>query len=218
MKDPFDPQRNTIREFLFRHVVEVLLLSGLILLFLTATVPIYERSRGRSQIAGAYANLHQLVEALLVYAHEQPKNQMFPPDQGMLLPGINLCPIIDPAPQNLTFLTTPTAYLPSLPYDPFLSQVIQKPNSLTPFVTHWVKSGNESSLMVEEYSTIGWGAFSIGPSLKLPPQYSITVLRRVPYESYPLRRNLYNPSNGLNSLGLIYYDSLGNRSPLHDET
>lgn len=218
MPDSYRPPGDSMKEYIFRHLVEVLLLSGLILLLLTATVPVYERGRTRSQLAGAYKNMHELVEALLVYSHEQPTSVIFPPDPDMLLPGINLCPIVDPLPKHLAFLTSPTAYLQEMPNDPFLSQAVQHDLLLTPFVAHWVKSGNQSSLLAPDYSTIGWGAFSIGPALKLPPQYSITVLRRVPYETFPLRSNLYHSSNGLTSMGLVYYDSLGNHSDLKNES
>lgn len=217
MNDPFDPKRSPLKELIFRHMAEVLMLSGLILLLMTAIAPVYERSVLRAKVASSYHNLNDLVEALQVYSHEQPASRIFPPDMEMLLPGINLCPIPEPAPGNLLFLTTPTAYLAKVPFDPFTSQILQKSDALTPFVTHWVKAGNEHSLMASEYSNIGWGAFSIGPSLSLPPQYSITILRRVPYENGSLRANLFSPSNGLTSLGLVYKDSLGNRAPQGDE-
>lgn len=217
MKVSFESKRNSFKELIFRHVAEVLMLSGLILLLLTVTVPVYERSVLRAKVASSYHTLNDLVEALQVYSHEQPASKVFPPDMQMLIPGINLCPIPEPQPDNLRFLTTPTAYLTKIPYDPFTSQILQQPDTLTPFVTHWVKAGNEHSLMAPEFSNIGWGAFSIGPSLALPPQYSITVLRRVPYENSSLRANLFSPSNGLTSLGLVYKDSLGNRAPRGDE-
>lgn len=217
MKDPFDSNQSSFKELIFRHLAEVLMLSGLILLLLTAIAPVYERSLMRAKISTSYHTLHDLVEALQVYSHEQPNNAIFPPDMSMLLPGANLCPIPDPAPAALRFLTTPTAYLSKIPYDPFTSQILERPDSLTPFVAHWVKSGDEHSLLAPVFSNIGWGAFSIGPSLALPPQYSITVLRRVPYENSSLRVNLFSPSNGLTSLGLVYKDSLGNRAPKEGE-
>ncbi|MBN2327039.1 MAG: hypothetical protein JXR73_07780 [Candidatus Omnitrophica bacterium] len=216
MMDPFEPKKKSLQEFVFCHLAEVLLFSGLILLLITVTAPMYERSRLRSQLALSYQNLNELVEALLVYSYEQPESEIFPPRLDALLPGINLCPIVDPVPRNMVFLTTPAAYLDEIPYDPFLSRIVEHTESLTPFVTHWVKAGSASSLMAPEYSNIAWGAFSIGPAVKLPPQYSITVLRRTPYENASLRKNLYDPSNGLTSIGLIYYDSLGNKTSIDD--
>ncbi|MGC9326788.1 MAG: hypothetical protein ACP5I1_04065 [Candidatus Hinthialibacter sp.] len=216
MMDPFEPKKKSFQEFVFCHLAEVLLFSGLLLLLITVTAPIYERSRLRSQLTLSYQNLNELVEALLIYSYEQPGSGIFPPRLEALLPGINLCPILDPIPRNMVFLTTPTAYLEGIPYDPFLSRIVEDSKSLTPFVTHWVKAGNASSLMAAEYSNIAWGAFSIGPAVKLPPQYSITVLRRTPYENFSLRNNLYDASNGLTSIGLVYYDSFGNKTAIQD--
>ncbi len=203
-------------QFLFKHLVEVLILSGVLLLLLTAVAPFYQKSLIRSKVSSSYENLNELVEALMLYSHEQPVNQVFPPTQSTLSPGISLCPIIDPYPENLSFLTTPVSYLANVPCDPFVSEVLDSSEFLTPFVVHWIRSGNDHSLRALGYSNIGWGAFSIGPALDLPPQYTITILRRVPYENGSLSRNLYNPSNGMNSVGLIYYDSLGNRSALSE--
>lgn len=199
-----------IDQFLFSYLSEILTLSGLCLLLIVSVYPWYERGQIRLMIASSFQNLDAVVEALLVYSSEHPKTGVFPPGLYSDQEGIALCPLVKPSIQGLSFLTTPTAYLNSVPIDPFLSEIFSDPDVVPPFVLHWIKRQSNTD---QPYTHLAWGSFSIGPSLDLPPQYSFPIFKAVLYESKYLRMNLYHPSNGLHSIGLIYNDSLGNHSP-----
>ncbi len=196
-----------VRRFFFKHLSELFILSGLLLLLAVAAAGWYTQWINRSQITHAHINLKTLVDALQIYSYDHPYANVFPPENAAKQ-GIVLAPVRDNNLNGLAFLTTPTAYVSALPVDPFMKQSMGKEYK-APAVLHWVK--NEEN---NPFTHIAWGAMSIGPALHLPPQYSIRVLDEVPYSAVPLNRNLFNPSNGLHSLGILYHDSLGNSNSL----
>lgn len=210
--DPFVTVWKRLERFIFEYLVEICLFSGLALLLILSILPRYEQSRLKTHVAEVCSNLNHLVDALQLYITENPKSKVFPPKN--LEPGYFLCPIRDNTPFSLRFLTTPSSYLEKIPTDPFLKKASQEKQDQTPVVLHWVKIAGPSLDKPTDYLHIAWGALSIGPSLRLPPQYNLRVLRLVPYEVHPLTQNFYSPTNGLRSLGLLYHDSLGNSSKL----
>ncbi len=212
MEESGNSIRERIERFAFKHLVEVLIFSGLLLLLIVLFIPNYDKRHQVTDIVLSYQRITSLVEALQIYIHENPDHPVFPPNPDRLFPGVVLCPIRSNTPANLSFLTTPVAFLEHVPIDPFISQVDQKSRELPPVVLHWVQTSTEKNK--KDYLHVAWGGLSVGPALELPPQYDITVLRKVPYETGPLRNNLYHPSNGLRSLGIIYHDSLGNSTQL----
>ncbi|MEW6235573.1 MAG: hypothetical protein AB1656_09325 [Candidatus Omnitrophota bacterium] len=216
MNDPFDSPWKRWERFVFEYLVEIFTFSGLALLLLLLFLPGYEKSRARARLAESYQNLELLVEALHLYTCDHPASRVFPPDPNSYEPGFFLCPIRDNDPTLLYFLTTPAPYLDRIPSDPFMDRVSGKRKNSSAAVLHWVKIAGSSLDSPTDYVHIAWGALSVGPSLNLPPQYSIRALRLVPYESILLRQNLYAPTNGLRSLGLLYHDTLGNVSRLDE--
>ncbi|RJP25387.1 MAG: hypothetical protein C4527_17105 [Candidatus Omnitrophota bacterium] len=214
MDDSGRTNRERIERFVFKHVAEILIFSGLFLLIIVLFIPKYDQKSHVAKLVHSYHGLKTLVEALRIYSHDHLDNHAFPPDPDYLIPGILLCPIRSNTPANLTFLTTPVSFLSHVPIDPFLSEVDKHQRDLTPVVLHWVQTSHDTEKHPKGYFHIAWGALSVGPALELPPQYDITVLRRVPYESWPLRNNLFDPTNGLKSMGILYHDSLGNSTKL----
>ncbi len=212
----FTPVRSWLSSLVFKHLVEILVFSGLLLLLAVTFIPGYEKGREKSQIAVSYQTIQSLVNALQIYQFDNPESRIFPPDFETLYPGIGLCPIQDTEPERLVFLTKPDALLKEPPIDPFMTQVVEPKRSQAPVTLHWVKPTRFTSELAEDYEHVAWGALSVGPSLQLPPQYDITVLRKVPYETKPLRSNLFDPTNGAKSMGLIYYDSLGNTTKIKE--
>ena len=99
-----------------------------------------------------------------------------------------------PHPGFLRFLTTPVAYLESIPRDPYTSSTLKSPYDTTPIILRCKVPPFWEDKPLEHD---GWAAFSIGPSMQIPPEYEISALRRVPYESHNLSKFLYDPSNGL---------------------
>ncbi len=99
-----------------------------------------------------------------------------------------------------------------IPIDPYVSGVVDGTTRQTSIVLHWTRTRESWEPKDIDYDHVAWGALSLGPSMQLPPQYEITALRRVPYNEDQLLQNLYDPSNGTHSLGLLYCDTMGNRS------
>ncbi len=214
MENRTESTRKQIERLAFKHLAEIFIFSGILLLLIVLLIPKFEQKTHVTKIAQSYQGLSSLVKALQIYTVEHPNNDRFPPDPELLFPGIILCPIRSNTPANLAFLTSPVSFIEQPPIDPFMSAVDERKRDLTPIVLHWVKTSKEIEQYPNGYSHIAWGALSVGPSLELPPQYDITVLRRVPYESWPLRANLFDPSNGMESIGIIYKDNLGNTTKL----
>ncbi|MFB3785453.1 MAG: hypothetical protein ACE15F_03695 [bacterium] len=197
----------------FARTVEILLVSGVLLLSILVFYPSFERCQLRSQLTDSRKNLQNIVEALLIYSSDHPGHRAFPPKSTPMNPGIALCPILPPEPGNLAFLTSPVPYLPTMVRDPFLTRMAED-SIQTPFILHWIKSGAISIANRDSFIHLGWGAFTVGPSLALPASYDIAIFQWVPYDIRPLRYIYFNPTNGLHSGGFVYTDSLGNSSPL----
>lgn len=193
--------------FFFKHLVELFIFSGLLLLMTALMTGWYVQMRDRQQIVYSYSNLKSLVDALQLYSFDNPDSQVFPP-VDYTGQGVVLCPVRENNIKGLSFLTTPTSYIHSLPHDPFMKQSMGK-NYDAPAVLHWVKQNGNTP-----FTHIGWGAMSVGPALMLPPQYSIQALQEIPFSTAPLHWNLFDASNGLRSLGILYHDSLGNSNAL----
>ena len=204
---------NRLERFLFVHFAEMLILSGVTILLFVMGSAIYDRSRLSSSITRTYSHMVELVNALQIYSLENPQSRVFAPDMSRVDPGVVLAPIRENNLHGLSFLTTPIAFLESIPDDPFMSRAMVGANQ-TSVALHWVRMVMDEQQRDWSINSIGWGAMSVGPSLRLPPQYDVTVLREVPYETAALRGNLYHPSNGLASVGILYHDSLGNRTRL----
>lgn len=193
--------------FLIKHLIELCIFTGLVMLLGAALTGWYMHMRDLQQITHTHTNLKTLVDALQLYSFENPNSTIFPPTTGGQQ-GIVLCPVPDNNRKGLSFLTTPTAYLSTIPQDPFMGQSMGKSFD-APAVLHWVKKVEK-----QPFTHIGWGAMSVGPGLILPPQYSIHVLREVPFSTVKLNQNIFDTSNGLKSVGILYHDSLGNSNHL----
>ncbi len=204
--------KHTMQSF-YARTVEILLVSGILVLLILVFYPSFERFQLRSQLADSQKNLHAIIEALLIYSSDHPGHRAFPPNPSRMGPGIALCPILPPEPGTLAFLTSPVPYLPSMVQDPFLTRMAEDA-AQTPFILHWIKSGTIPITNPNPFIHLGWGAFTVGPSLALPAAYNIAIFQWVPYDIRPLRHLYFNPTNGLHSGGFIYSDSLGNSSPL----
>jgi hypothetical protein len=193
--------------FILKHLIELCIFSGLLMLLVAALAGWYVHMREMQNITYSHTNLKSLVDALQLYSFENPDSKVFPPaidNQD----GIVLCPVRDNNLHGLSFLTTPSAYIKTIPPDPFMEQSMGK-SFEAPAVLHWVKSNGD-----EPFTHVGWGAMSVGPALQLPPQYSIHVLREIPFSASKLNYNLFDTSNGLTSVGILYHDSLGNSNSL----
>lgn len=202
-----------MERYWFRMFGECLLLVCLIFLLYSQTRILREEYALRHTLAHTLLDLQRVVQALEIYTEYHPTHRRFPPGPFLDLPGIELCPLKPPKPMLLSFLTTPVPYLKSVPIDPYVTQV-DKGIPSTAVVLHWVQAHHVWDEEFFPYRHIGWGALSPGPSLRLPPNYEISILRRVPYETQPLQSILYHPSNGLRSVGILYYDTMGNRNEL----
>lgn len=192
---------------MIKNIIELCIFSGLMMLLVAILAGWYVRMNEKQQITNTHTNLKSLVDALQLYSFENPQSTVFPPDHNDQ-PGIVLCPVPENNRNGLSFLTTPTAYLSTVPQDPFMGQSMGKSFD-APAVLHWVKKEEK-----KPFTHIGWGAMSVGPAMILPPQYSVHVLREVPFSTAKLNHNIFDTSNGLKSVGILYHDSLGNSNHL----
>lgn len=201
-----------LERFVFVHLVELLTFGGLAILLFVAGMAWYDRSSSTSEAVQALKTLKSMVTALELYSFENPGARVFPPALGEQPSNgdIVLCPVRENNQAGLGFLTTPAPYLGAIPADPFMSRATGR-NGHPPVALRWVRgeAGGDNG-----HRHIGWGAMNVGPALELPPMYDITVLQQVPYFAKPLRENLYDPTNGMNSYGILYHDSLGNHNSL----
>lgn len=193
--------------FVVKNSIELCIFSGLMLLLVASFAAWYSHMSEMQRITNTQTNLKSLVDALQLYSFENPQSTVFPPTKNDQQ-GIILCPVKENNLKGLTFLTTPTSYLNTISPDPFMKLSMGKTFD-APAVLHWVKQNGK-----EPVTHIGWGAMSIGPALQLPPQYSVNVLREIPYSTSKLHNNLFDTSNGLHSVGVLYHDSLGNSNQL----
>lgn len=189
-------------------VAEMCIASGLMVLIFLVVFTNYERITLRGKIETSYAGMKVLLEALELYSIDNPSSPVFPPDLSFEMAGIVLCPIPDPSISLLHFLTTPVSYLERTRHDPFMTKVYGGDEAKSAGVIHWVFRPKDET-GTKEYRHFGWGVFSIGPSLRLPPAYT-AIFQSVPYQTLALEKYCYHPSNGLRSPGLLYMDSLGN--------
>ncbi|MGI6458236.1 MAG: hypothetical protein ACOX5R_21825 [bacterium] len=199
---------------LHHHWLEILVVCALLILFRIVFIQEYKPFKKWLEITRVHQQLTELVNALQKYTIDHPDHSHFPPGPMLQMPGIALTPLQDPHPGFLRFLTTPVAYLESIPRDPYTSSTLKSPYDTTPIILRWVKSRYLWEDKPSSFEHDGWAAFSIGPSMQIPPEYEISALRRVPYESHNLSKFLYDPSNGLDSSGFLYYDTYGNSNNL----
>lgn len=190
---------------------EYLCLIGFLFLLYSQTRSLQDEFLLHRTVVRTVRDLQRIVYSLDKYTEQHPAHLRFPPGPFLDLPGAELCPIQNPHLSSLVFLTTPIAYMKSVPIDSFVSQMDQG-QPRTAVVLHWVKAYHKWEESFFPYRHIGWGALSPGPSLSLPPNYEISMLRRVPYEIQSLQSMLYHPSNGLRSVGILYYDTMGNHN------
>lgn len=193
-------------------IYEVFMLSGFILLVSVVLYSIYGRYQTRCQIVQSFSSVGTLLESLEIYSLDNPKNQKDPLPNPVIADTIELCSVKEPDIQNSTFLTTPVAYLKTPAIDPFMTYRTGGKPKQTPMMLHWVRPAKMQGEKRNGNKHIGWGTFSVGPSLRITHAYNISVFKKVPFQTKPLRDILYDPSNGLTSYGLIYKDSLGNTS------
>lgn len=190
---------------------EILVSSGIAMLLFVVVFSNYQRIMLKNEIASSYTGMTELMHALELYSVDNPESYVFPPDPSLSQVGVVLSPIQEPTFAFLNFLTTPVAFLKKMPVDPFMTQAYGGNEDKSAGVIHWIYRAEELEPKNSPYRHIGWGIFSIGPSLRLPPAYT-SIFKNVPYQTYSLESHYYQPTNGLRSPGILYMDSLGNSS------
>lgn len=194
---------------IFYRIAAAVVALGLILLILVSGD---ESPKNPSQRLAHFKTMKSLLVALQAYQIHNPNHPHFSPGRYRDEPGIVLTPIQEPLPNNLLFLTTPVSYLNEIPIDPFISGSVEGASEYTPIVLRWTKTQKTWRADGRGYDHHAWGVLSFGPSKQLPPQYELSALRQLPYYEEDLRKSFYDPSNGTNSQGIFYIDTMGNRS------
>lgn len=161
-------------------LIELLIVVAIIAILAAIAVPNFLEAQTRSKVSRALADMRSLATALEAYRVD---NNKYPPENNR--PG-------------LIRLTTPLAYISSIPRDPF---------ALTPFAGEFYylprpdpsidEAGYNWYAWYYDSSTIMFALISLGPN-RQPDGY------RVPYPTGAPKTGVYDPTNGTVSVGDIF--------------
>lgn len=170
-------------------LIELLIVIGIIAILALIAIPNLLEAQTRAKVTRAKADMRTLATALESYAAD---SHSYPPDFDS-----NIYPGISSPDESLTYavLTTPVAFLTSVPRDPFrpIFSAWQRGSyfeyyggDATPFYS------TPANLEVWQSHNVKWFVFSIGPD---------KVNDRLPANLDAPADYSYDPTNGTNSSG-----------------
>ncbi|MFH1744443.1 MAG: prepilin-type N-terminal cleavage/methylation domain-containing protein [bacterium] len=172
-------------------LIELLIVVAIIGILAAIAVPNFQRARLRSMVTRVRADLRNTAEAM----------EMYFLDNGKYIPSLG-------GASELQFLTTPVAYLPSVPIDVFLPNVkapfmgiySRNPDDLFATFDFWSLNGNRS----HPQPPFGFVLSCIGPDRV--HQHELFLAWEAAKGNPPpekFNQFLYDMSNGLYSFGSI---------------
>lgn len=194
-------------------LIELLIVAAIISILAAIAVPNFLQAQTRAKVARVHAEMRTMMEALELYHVD---NNEYPYRRNTLgtLRRTPHVPQLDTRVEQLSKLTSPVAYLTTLPPDIF-EAYIPPPNNLLDYYDPWQFSwlvnsrlGLDRAAYVDP-ETIGYLLVSVGPDGYLgagpnnfgwpsPVQLRLTIFRP------------YDPTNGTISDGNIYINRASN--------
>jgi type II secretion system protein G len=164
-------------------LIELLIVVAIIAILAAIAVPNFLEAQVRSKVSRVHNDLRNLatgMEAYCVEWNDYPEAS----DEGIFVANY-------PGRSGLLRLTTPVAYLSSVPFDPFLRET----NDVTRAgkLTYELASSGLTGLQPK-----GWAAYSCGPDLADNTGPGVPI-----YPAEIMETTLYDPSNGTRSRGDI---------------
>lgn len=185
-------------------LIELLIVVAIIGILAAIAVPNFLSAQVRAKVSRAQSDMRSLGTALEAYRVD---HNTYPPDGDDLPSG---GPLDFDARARMRLLTTPIAYIATLPVDPFHTEPVEFPGSDLLF----------QGPAPHTYAYNTFGAYQANPSTFMPANngkpdnFGLTSIG--PNKNYDAIAGApieYNSSNGVISAGDIYYFG-GNRTPL----
>lgn len=186
-------------------LIELLIVVAIIAILAAIAVPNFLEAQTRAKVARAQADMRSLataIEAYRVDTNRYPPRSITPATMTSNLPPPLGAPPSSPAegkPRSYSFITSPIAYITSIPVDPFERMLV------APFNTFEYFDDLYSALFFrQDVARGGYTLYSVGPdgahgigSVGVPIGYYA--------DTVPLtNRIVYDPTNGTISLGNIW--------------
>jgi len=181
-------------------LIELLIVVAIIAILAAIAVPNFLEAQTRSKLSRVKTDMRTMAVALECYItdHNAP-----PPGQNDYVDLLGLS-LRDANLRAQVRLTTPVAYLTSIPLDPFF--VAQNDPHERKQYTYMAfdkgDTGPHYACFVKGYT---WGLQSKGPSMKNPPTgYGMQNIVAIPYVD-----DIYDATNGTNSSGVVIRTNKG---------
>ncbi|MGC9326052.1 MAG: type II secretion system protein [Candidatus Hinthialibacter sp.] len=181
-------------------LIELLIVVAIIGILAAIAVPNFLNAQMRAQVARTFADLKALYNAMEMYRLDH--NTYVPDYDSGAVPGVS--GVSQNEYLSYSKLTTPTAYMASIPLDPFFGPSAARgmhPKSFPYFQYAGPHSGVESPRTAWHPSGTIYTITSLGPDLEDQRGWSY------PHDQAPMIS--YNASNGLKSPGDLYMSNKG---------
>jgi type II secretory pathway pseudopilin PulG len=184
---------------------------AIIAILAAIAVPNFLEAQVRSKVSRAKSDMRSYSIAINAYQVDYNRPPLGYTEAGLAYPGI--------AQNNrfwiFKFLTTPVAYLTSLPTDPFAPKMAGREEAVYYFFNTFYKSSSYTAAVVDKVRAKGfmWVLYSVGPNRNEGEPWIEDMLANNP--GTPLTNgisaagNIYDPSNGTVSYGKIYLTNQG---------
>lgn len=201
-------------------LIELLVVVAVIAILAAIAVPNFLEAQVRSKVSRVRADMRSIATAMEAYAVDNNRYPIPSDEQGgMISDPINAVMVSPMETRTPLLLTTPIAYMSSLPIDPFhtdrvgesamyhvttrdylMIRVRNRPRFN--WTLYWFRLFRE---MTGEFppDTIQYYISSFGPNRTHDAELPHTGLNTTPHEHNP--GALYDPTNGTISAGDIYY-------------
>ena len=183
-------------------LIELLIVVAIIAILAAIAVPNFLEAQTRAKVSRCLADMRSMataIEAYRVDTNRYPPRPLDPANRATMIPpplGLSPTTLDDSRPRSLSYITTPIAYITSVPVDPFESTLEPPFNTFE----YW-DNFQTASFYVEEISRGGYLTFSVGPDRA--GGYGSNG-RGYPDDGIPgTARVIYDPTNGTISLGNI---------------
>jgi len=182
-------------------LIELLIVVAIIAILAAIAVPNFLEAQTRAKVSRTKADIKSLVTACEIYKLDTNRYL-----EGLLSTDVNekyIAGNAEPNKLNITKLTSPIAYLSSLPANPPFGEYM----GYSPYGPekgyryyggdYWLatRDGNIPSIFPTSYKSVSYLWFVIGPSKKYSVRHTTVPPRFIPYE----------PTNGTVSIGEITY-------------